>query len=557
MKRQSFAEILLDLDLISVELLEGLKDEQYDQSIQSFESKLLAKDYVTEEDLIKAKEIFYQTSRVDLKELRINPELVSMIPEKLARRYMLLPLEITEDEIHIAINNPWNILALDDVKMLFGKKAIPYLAAPSQILEGIEHFYRLDHPGTHQMIQQFEEEVVFLDEREEPEWTEVDQAPIIRLANHIIHQAIQNRASDIHIEPTREDTQVRYRIDGVLYVLYQFPRKVHPPLISRLKIMANLDISQHFIPQDGAISYLNGQKQIDLRISILPTIYGEKVVLRILNQHRQILTLEELGLLGDDLYTYSDLLNHNHGIILITGPTGSGKSTTLSASVQAIHSSEINISTVEDPVEYKLDQINQIQVNEKTGLTFAIALRALLRQDPDVLMIGEIRDEETANIAIRAALTGHLVLSSLHTNDAVSSIQRLTNMGVPSYLIASSLIGVVAQRLIRRVCPDCLEETNISEEFENIFVSRNIILPKRILRGRGCSKCNETGYWGRIGVYEILQIDKTVREYLIKQRSLNQIYQYHYQQRKTLLQDGLSKVEKGLTTIDEIIRVIL
>lgn len=557
MKPRSFAEILLDLGLISVELLKDLKEERHDQSIQFFESKLLAKQCITEEDLIKAKEIFYQTSRVDLKELRINPECISMLPEMLARRHLLLPLEVTEDEIHIAINNPWNILALDEVKVFFGKKVVPYLATSSQILEGIEHSYRLNHSGTHQMIQQFEEEVMFLDEREEPEWAEVDQAPIIRLANHIIQQAIQNRASDIHIEPTREDTQVRYRIDGVLYVLYQFPHKVHPPLISRLKIMANLDISRHFVPQDGAISYLNGQKQIDLRMSTLPTIYGEKVVLRILNQHRQIFILEELGLLGDDIYIYRDLLKHNHGIILITGPTGSGKSTTLSASVQAIHSSEINISTVEDPVEYKLDQINQIQVNEKTGLTFALALRALLRQDPDVLMIGEIRDEETANIALRAALTGHLVLSSLHTNDAVSSIQRLTNMGVPSYLIASSLIGVVAQRLVRRICPNCCEETKISEEFENMFVSRNIILPKRILKGKGCSKCNETGYQGRIGVYEILQVDKTIREYLIKQRSLSQIYQYHFKQRKTLLQDALSKVEKGLTTIDEIIRVIL
>ncbi|AZR73575.1 hypothetical protein BBF96_09340 [Anoxybacter fermentans] len=557
MDERSLIEILVDLKLISLEKLREIEKLHQNMPEKSFETLLIESTAITELDLIKAKEILYQVPWIDLSKVEIDPELVLMIPEKLARRHLLLPLESREDGFHIAIANPHNILALDEVHIITGKTVIPHLAIPSQIIESIEHFYRLDRHSAHQMIQQLEEEVMVSGEEEILEWEEVDQAPIIRLVNHIIYQALQNRASDIHIEPTRDETRVRYRIDGVLSTLHTFPRKVHPPLISRLKIMASLDISQHFNPQDGSISYIYGQRKINLRISIIPTIYGEKAVLRILNRDSQILSLEELGFLKEDLQIYKELLKKKYGIILVTGPTGSGKSTTLSSSVKFLASPAINISTVEDPVEYKIDLVNQIQVNEKTGLTFAKALRSLLRQDPDVLMIGEIRDEETANIAIRAALTGHLVLSSLHTNDAVSTITRLSNMGIPAYLIASTLIGAVAQRLVRRICPDCREEVKISEEEKRFFQAKVKAVPDRAFIGKGCSKCNYTGYYGRVGVFEILIIDEKIREKITNQISYDWLYNYYLANGKTLLQDGLIKVREGLTTVNEILRVIL
>ncbi|MCK4259806.1 MAG: type II/IV secretion system protein [Halanaerobiales bacterium] len=556
MDKRSLAEILLDLNLITSKELLEIESQKKNNPGKSLEVLLLELKILTELELVKAKAILHQIPWVDLQEVKINPQVISLIPEKIACRHICLPLEVQEGELYIAIANPYNIFAFDEVQMLTGKMVIPRLAMPSQILEFIEHYYHMDHHVTHQVIQQLEEEVKQSVEEEESELMQIDQAPIIRLANHIIHQGIQNRASDIHIEPSREETQVRYRIDGVLSVFQKLSRKLHPPLLSRFKIMANLDISQRFLPQDGSISYMFGQTLIDLRISIIQTIYGEKIVLRILNQNTQIISLEELGFWGDDLEIYKNLLNHNHGIILITGPTGSGKSTTLSSSIKTIISHGINISTVEDPVEYRINQVNQIQVNEKTGLTFSKALRSLLRQDPDVLMIGEIRDEETANIAIRAALTGHLVLSSLHTNDAISTITRLSNMNIPEYLISSSLIGVVAQRLVRRICPECIEETSITKN-ERIFLQfKKIKEPEKLFIGKGCSKCNQSGYYGRIGIFEILRIDDDLRTKIAKNPYIDILYQHQYLKSKTLIDDAMHKVKQGLITMNEIIRVI-
>lgn len=550
MNRRSLAGTLLDLGLVPPDTLSEMEQLQK-VTAKPLETLLLESDLLSELDLVRAKEVMYQLPWVDLREVQADPRLITLIPEKLARRHQLFPVEEREDGFYVAIVNPRNIAALDEVQMLVGKKVIPRIAMPSQIAEWIEHSYHLDHHSTSKVIQQFEAEAMSSGDDVTMVGEGADEAPLIRLVNSILHQALQNRASDIHIEPTRDEMIIRYRIDGILFVFHQFPRKVHPPFLSRLKIISGLDISQHFIPQDGSITHMHGQRMIDLRISIIPTIFGEKAVLRILHQSSQILSLEELGLLGEDLSIYRRLLEHSHGIILVTGPTGSGKSTTLSSSVKALVSTAVNISTVEDPVEYKLDQVNQIQVNEKTGLTFARALRALLRQDPDILMIGEIRDEETANIAIRAALTGHLVLSSLHTNDAASSITRLQNMGIPAYLIASSLIGVVAQRLVRRICPDCLEEIDPLQLDWSQPSFQGIPRPEKAYRGQGCARCNRTGYHGRIGIFECLVIDEVIRE-----RLNTRIETEQYRPGKNMLQDGMDKVRQGYTTPQEVLRVI-
>lgn len=551
LNKRSLTDVLLELKLISQERLSEI-NVLGKISDSSLESILLESNIIAELDLIKAKSILYGYPWIDLRKCNPDQQLLTIIPEKLARRHLLLPVEAREDGLHIAIANPLDVLAIDEVHLLSRRKVHPNIAMPSQILEYIEHFYRMDYQFAHQMIQQYEEEVVNSDEKRLTELT-FNEAPIIHLVNHIIRNSFQKRASDIHIEPTREETQVRYRIDGVLAVTERIPHKIHPPLLSRLKIMANLDISQHFTPQDGSFSYNYGQRLVDLRISIIPTIYGEKAVIRILSHDTQIIDLDEIGFLEEDLELYKSLLKKHHGVILITGPTGSGKSTTLSSSIKYLALPSINISTVEDPVEYKIDLTNQIQVNEKTGLTFARALRSLLRQDPDILMIGEIRDEETANIAIRAALTGHLVLSSLHTNDAISSISRLQNMGIPSYLISSALIGVVAQRLVRRVCSECLYESS-DEVTERRSIKFKV--PRRHFAGKGCSKCNYTGYYGRIGVFEVMLIDEDLKQMITNYSSSSNVY-CQTSASKQLVQDALIKVEHGLTTINEVFRVIV
>lgn len=551
LEKRSLGEILLELELVSPEKLQELEQLRKSSSEKSLDKLLLDSNTLTELELIKAKGVCYQTPWVDLRDVEIDRALITLIPEKLARRYTLFPLENREDGLYIATADPRNILAFDEVQMLSGKVVIPRLALPSQILELIERFYQLEHQTTHQVIQQLQDEAVSSGVESVPEWTEQDQAPLIRLMDYIIRQALQNRASDIHIEPIRDGTQVRYRIDGVLFLSQKLPQKVHPPLLSRLKIISGLDISQHFVPQDGGLTYSYGSRLTDLRISMIPTIYGEKAVIRILNPDAQIRSLEEIGFMEEDLKQYQYLLQHNHGMILITGPTGSGKSTTLSSSIKSMVSPTINISSVEDPVEYKIDMVNQIQVNEKTGLTFARALRSLLRQDPDVLMIGEIRDEETANIAVRAALTGHLVLSSLHTNDAVSTVSRLSNMNLPPYLISSSLIGVVAQRLVRRICPECRKELEITAKEQESLHYIGIRIPQRSFQGQGCPKCNHTGYYGRIGIFELLVIDEHHRELIQHHADLKQ---YHL--KKNLCEDAMQKVELGLTTVSELIRVV-
>jgi type IV pilus assembly protein PilB len=381
------------------------------------------------------------------------------------------------------------------------------------------------------------------------------QSPVIKFVNYLISSAVNEHASDIHIEPKEKFTRIRYRIDGVLFEIMQSPLKIHPAVISRIKIMSNLDISERRLPQDGKISVIVGGRVIDLRISVLPTNRGEKIVVRILDCRSIMRSLDQLGMEPDTMETFRRQIELPHGILLVTGPTGSGKSTTLYSALCQMDGTKLNISTVEDPVEYELDFCNQVQVNEKIGLDFASALRSLLRQDPDIMMIGEIRDNETAKIAVQAALTGHLVLSTLHTNDAASSITRLVNIGIDPYLIAASLNAVLAQRLVRKICPKCKEICQIKENVEK-YVEAAGIKPKQLMHGKGCDYCRNSGYIGRIGIYELLVIDDIFRDMINKDSSVSNMRKVFLESdHPTLFHDGVKKVKQGLTTIDEVLRV--
>jgi type IV pilus assembly protein PilB len=398
---------------------------------------------------------------------------------------------------------------------------------------------------------------VVQDEEEESEDLQkmAGRSPVIKFVNFLISNAIREGASDIHIEPKEKICRIRYRIDGVLFETKQAPIKMHPALVSRIKIMANLDISERRLPQDGKVSAIVGGRPIDLRVSTLPTNHGEKTVIRILDSRSIVRSLEQLGMEPKVCETFRGQIELPHGILLVTGPTGSGKSTTLYTALRHMDGDKMNISTVEDPVEYQLDFCNQVHVNEKVGLTFSGALRSLLRQDPDIIMIGEVRDNETARIAVQAALTGHLVLSTLHTNDAPTSITRLVNIGIDAYLIAASLNAVLAQRLVRKICPACKQPFKLPEPMQR-FVERNGLASDQVFHGAGCAQCRGSGYTGRLGIYELLIVDDRLREMINADASVGAMRKaFRESGLATLFDDGMQKVRQGLTTIEEILRV--
>ena len=399
-----------------------------------------------------------------------------------------------------------------------------------------------------ELIQDNEEEIEDLEKS-------AGESPVIKFVNYVLSNALHEGASDIHIEPKEKYTKIRYRIDGVLFDSMQAPSKMHPAIVSRLKIMSNLDISERRIPQDGKIAVIMGGRGIDLRVSVLPTCHGEKVVIRLLDSKSIMISLEESGMETRILDGFREQIVQPHGILLVTGPTGSGKSTTLYSALAQMDSERLNVSTVEDPVEYNLEFCNQVQVNEKTGLTFSGALRSLLRQDPDIIMIGEIRDSETARIAVQAALTGHLVLSTLHTNDAPSSISRLVNIGIEPYLIAASLNGVLAQRLVRRICENCKEPYTAPDNLRK-YLDIAQIQPHELMHGKGCDQCRNSGYSGRCGIHELLIIDDEFRQTINVDATVNNMrHAFRQSGWPNLFEDGLQKVKKGITTIDEILRV--
>jgi general secretion pathway protein E len=469
--------------------------------------------------------------------------------------------EVSPPGCVVAINNPLNFQALDDLVRLLGLTDFGLvLARRESILSAINIQYDLRRDSAEQLVQDMEEsssDIIHEIEETADLLDDTSEAPIIKLVNHIISQSIKTRASDIHIEPYQDSFTVRYRVDGILYDLLTPPKWIQPALISRIKVMAKMNIAEKRLPQDGRFDVKVGDQNIDLRVSTIPTAFGERVVLRLLNKSGSLLELPDIGLSPGRLKGIKRLVSSPNGIILVTGPTGSGKTTTLYAILQSINKPDINIITIEDPVEYQIKGISQIQVSPKIDLTFARGLRSIVRQDPDVILVGEIRDQETAEIAVQSALTGHLVFSTLHTNDSASAITRLVDMGVEPFLISSSVLAVVAQRLIRVLCNNCKKAYEPSAVYlKSIGVSPNYFNESRMYKAAGCEKCFNTGYKGRLGIFEIMVLTEKLKTLILKTFDSNRIKNEAIQEKmRTLRQDGLQKVKKGITTIEEVLRV--
>ena len=555
-------EILLEQAGLTPEQLEEVMKQQAEKGDRIGEI-LVQLGHVTEEALYRA--LSDQTGLPylnELPEVDIEPEMIRKLPINFAKQYTLLPLKREDDAILVAVADPLAIHPLDDLGLLLGFPARPVLARPQMILNAINRVYDLASNTAEEMVEGLSEDLddILATELEEPEDlldVAADEAPIIRLVNSLLFQSVKERASDIHIEPFERELSVRFRIDGVLYEIVKPPKRFQSSIISRVKIMARLNIAEKRLPQDGRIRIKLAGKDIDIRVSVIPTSHGERIVMRLLDKTQVLLTLDEIGLFGDKLETMRRLIRMSHGIILETGPTGSGKTTTLYAALNEINAPDKNIITVEDPVEYQIQGIGQIHVNPKIDLTFARGLRSILRQDPDVIMVGEIRDLETAEIAIQASLTGHLVFSTLHTNDAAGAITRLIDMGIEPFLVSSSLIGIIAQRLLRVACKKCREPYEPTPtELEEIGLKREALIDGVIYKPNGCKACLHTGYRGRTGIYELLMVDDTIQGLVMQNVDSATIKKAALKGGMlTLREDGLQKVIKGITTIPEVLRV--
>jgi type IV pilus assembly protein PilB len=492
---------------------------------------------------------------VDLQAIDIDMTAQTMLSLDLARRHMCLPIKIQDDELVVAMSDPANIFAIDDVRIVTGYDIRPVVAAENDLIQAIDRAETMqsDVDG---MVDGIEAMAV---DMSKDETSEDDEAPVAKILNHIVTEAIRQSAGDIYIEPGEQDLRVRYRIDGVCQEIMRSPKKIHRQLISRLKIQCAMDISEKRIPQDGRFGVVLDGKSVDFRVAVLPTVQGEMSVMRLLRKDAIMMSLEDLGFLEQPMERVLDAIDKPYGALLVTGPTGSGKSTTLYAAINKTTNPRVNLITVEDPVEYRLEGLSQVQVHEKAGLTFAAALRSILRQDPDVVMIGEIRDKETATIAIEAALTGHLVLSTLHTNDAPSALTRLTEMGVEPFLTASAINCVLAQRLARRLCKECKEAYTPDEEaLQRIGFPYEPGHPPQLFRAVGCTKCNNIGYKGRMGIHEVMTMTEDIERACVNHASGDEIARIAIDQgMKTLRDDGFAKVKAGVTSIEEIMRVVV
>jgi len=489
-------------------------------------------------------------------------ECVDLLPINFAKRCQVLPIQRTDDAIIVAVSDPAALGPLDDLRVLLHKPIRVVVAPGDVIVDRINRVYDQATGSASDLMVGLQEERLDMLASEIEETRDLidadDEAPIIRLVNSLLFQAVKDRASDIHIEPYERDLAVRFRIDGVLYDIISPPKRFQPVIISRVKIMAGLNIAEKRLPQDGRIRIKLAGKDIDIRVSTVPTAHGERVVMRLLDRSSTILQLEDLGLIGGKQDAVDQLIRQSHGIILVTGPTGSGKTTTLYAALSRINTTDKNIITIEDPIEYQLHGVGQIQVNPKIELTFAGGLRSVLRQDPDVIMVGEIRDSETAKISIQAALTGHLVFSTLHTNDSCAAITRLLDMGIEPFLVSSSLIAVMAQRLVRKVCSNCrVEYRPPMEELRQLGVTLDMLEDNPVYRiGPGCEACKLTGYRGRLGIHELLIIDDEVRNLIMRSADSSEIRRAAAAKGMTTLrEDGADKIMRGTTTIDEVLRV--
>ncbi|UER54159.1 Flp pilus assembly complex ATPase component TadA [Kineosporiaceae bacterium SCSIO 59966] len=555
---KQLSDILLEDGLINESQLAAAYDE-HQRLGRSLGRVLVEQGALTEGQLVAALASQIGLDFVDLTDAPIDGSALARVPAALCRRHTVMPVGYDDaGRLVVAMADPGNVFALDDIRQLTGLEVRPVVATREDLLAAIDRYYRADAD--------FDE---LTSELERPEDTEdelsrmreiVEDAPIVKYVNLLITQAIQDRASDIHIEPTEHDLRIRYRIDGVLHEVMRSPKQIASGVTSRLKIMADIDIAERRVPQDGRLSVNAHGRKIDLRVATLPTVWGEKIVMRILDNSTALLDLADLGFSAENFARYEKSFTKPYGMILVTGPTGSGKSTTLYATLNIVSRPEINVITVEDPVEYRLAGINQVQVNTKAGLTFAGALRSILRSDPDVVLIGEIRDHETAQIAIEASLTGHLVLSTLHTNDAPSAITRLTEMGIEPFLVGSATDAVLAQRLARRLCTKCKEPYRPSEE--ELLGARFPWLPGEevptLYRPVGCPSCAKTGYKGRLALHEVMTVSEEIERLAVARSSATEITDVARRQGMVALRDdGWAKVVQGVTSVEEILRVVV
>lgn len=524
---------------------------------------LISAGIITEAELIEALRLQLGIEYIDLSKTTIPISLAQVVPKNIAKQFQVVPVRMERDELYLAMSDPMNFYAIEEVKKAVRKKIVPMIATT----EGVEHAILVlyGNEGAARAIEAMKREApTEEDNGEEAQFTgnilndNINDAPTIRLVNSIIERAILERASDIHIEPKEKELQVRMRIDGVLRKILTIPKNLQNSVISRLKIMSGMDIAERRVPQDGRFNVKNKKREFDLRVNSLPTVYGEKIIARLLDKRAGYLTPDSIGLMGDNLKKYQRAIHCTSGVILIAGPTGSGKSSTMNTMISQLNTEEVNVVTLEDPVEYNIDGVNQVQINEKTGMDFANGLRAILRQDPDIIAVGEIRDGETAQISMRAAITGHVVLSTIHTNDAVGTIERLEDIGVEPYLIATALRAVISQRLVRRICPKCKKSYEATaEEVRRLGLSTE---HKHIFyRGEGCADCFNTGYRGRIGVFEILEITPEIRPLISRQAgrpAIEQELASAHSEFKTLRENAIQLVEEGITTAEEVQRVI-
>ncbi len=516
----------------------------------------------SEEEIAQTLSMQLGISLIDLQNTPVEPQAIELIGEKVARKHLIVPVAIDQKELHIAMADPLSFEAFEDVRFASGYTIKPFLATRTGILWAIDQHYHLGS-SLSTIVKDIADErmVEVVGEPRETDGRDVEDlrkkseaAPVIRMVNLIIAEAAEHGASDIHIEPTKTALQIRNRVDGLLHKTMDLPKWVQGAVISRVKIMAKMDIAEKRLPQDGRIGVRIGGRSLDLRISTVPANYGEKVVVRILDSANSNISMDAMGLTSAELKTMEDIITRPQGIILITGPTGSGKTTTLYGILNKIKSVQENITTIEDPIEYELSGVNQVAVQEKIGLTFPTMLRSLLRQDPDIIMVGEMRDGETATIAVQAALTGHLVFSTIHTNSCVATVTRLRDLGIPSYLIATTIVGIVAQRLVRTICQKCRVKMEPSER-DILRLGLKSSVP--VYRGEGCPACNGTGYKGRIGIYEILVFTQPIRDMIATNATENELRQVAISRGMvTLGRNALEKVVAGVTTVDEVFRVV-
>lgn len=558
---KKIGELLVETCLITPEQLQDALSSA-GETKQRLGSILVKKGYATEIDIAQTLSYQLNITFVEIASSPVDPEAIKLVSEKLALKHLVFPLYIDRKVMRLAMSDPLNLMAIDDVRFATGLEIQPCVATLSEITTSINRFYHLNEPIEELMgdleadktLEVVKEDGPTLDISEQVKKSSAP--PIIKMVNSIIIHGSDNKASDIHFEPHEHDVKLRIRVDGIMREAMQFPKWVQGPVVSRIKIMANMDIAERRVSQDGRIKVRLGGKGLDLRVSTLPTQYGEKVVMRLLDPNAASLDLDSVGLGKEARAKILDIVDRPQGVVLVTGPTGSGKSSMLYAMIKHVKDPKINIIAIEDPIEYELKDVNQVAVNEKTGLTFAYTLRSVLRQDPDIIMVGEMRDTETAIIALQASLTGHLVFSTLHTNNAVATIIRLKNMGIPQYMIASSINGIVAQRLVRKICKDCRIEY---EPTEDELSRAGIRLDKgqKLFRGAGCKQCGQTGYSGRSGVFEILTVTNKLRSLIASDAAETDITAAAMEAGMiSLQQDGLQKVLAGVTTLEELARVI-